>query len=72
MSIYTLVLLISNSIEKVNLKSVVMFKIISSTAFLVASVTNQYAQGTTWQKLTTEAYPGKQDDITFVDKNTGW
>jgi len=26
----------------------------------------------TWQKLTTEPYAGKQDDITFVDENTGW
>jgi photosystem II stability/assembly factor-like uncharacterized protein len=26
----------------------------------------------TWQKLTTEAYPGKQDDIHFVDPLHGW
>jgi photosystem II stability/assembly factor-like uncharacterized protein len=26
-----------------------------------------------WKKIyTTEKYPGKQDDITFVDENTGW
>ncbi|WP_282043459.1 WD40/YVTN/BNR-like repeat-containing protein [Winogradskyella flava] len=25
-----------------------------------------------WTKLDTEPYRGKQDDITFVDKNTGW
>ncbi len=30
------------------------------------------AQAQTWSKLNTEAYPGKQDDITFVDENTGW
>jgi photosystem II stability/assembly factor-like uncharacterized protein len=30
------------------------------------------AQDVSWKKLTTEAYPGKQDDITFVDENTGW
>jgi photosystem II stability/assembly factor-like uncharacterized protein len=31
------------------------------------------AQSTTrWVKLNTEAYPGKQDDITFVDDSTGW
>ena len=25
-----------------------------------------------WTKLTTEIFPGKQDDIVFVDENTGW
>lgn len=30
------------------------------------------AQAQTWQKLTTEPYQGKQDDISFVDRNTGW
>uniref|UniRef100_UPI00404942E5 WD40/YVTN/BNR-like repeat-containing protein n=1 Tax=Gelidibacter sp. TaxID=2018083 RepID=UPI00404942E5 len=29
-------------------------------------------QSQTWTKLQTEPYPGKQDDITFVDENTGW
>lgn len=29
---------------------------------------NEYA----WKKLTTEAYPGKQDDICFVDEQRGW
>ena len=27
---------------------------------------------TTWQKQTTVPYPGKQDDICFVDENNGW
>ena len=31
-----------------------------------------FAQELTWKKLITEPYQGKQDDITFVDKNTGW
>lgn len=26
----------------------------------------------TWRKLNTEPYPGKQDDICFVDEQTGW
>ena len=30
------------------------------------------AQEQKWVKLETEAYPGKQDDIVFVDENTGW
>lgn len=30
------------------------------------------AQELTWKKLETEAYQGKQDDIFFVDENTGW
>lgn len=25
-----------------------------------------------WEKLSTEAYPGKQDDIYFINKNVGW
>lgn len=37
---------------------------------LLAITTTVSAQ--TWQKLTTEPYAGKQDDITFVDRNTGW
>lgn len=30
------------------------------------------AQQFTWQKLNTIAYPGKQDDIYFVDEQNGW
>lgn len=30
------------------------------------------ASGTTWTKLATEPYPGKQDDIYFVSPTTGW
>lgn len=30
------------------------------------------AQELTWKKLETEAYQGKQDDIVFIDENTGW
>ncbi len=30
------------------------------------------AQEITWKKLETEQYKGKQDDIAFVDENTGW
>lgn len=29
-------------------------------------------QSQTWTKLITEPYPGKQDDITFVNEQTGW
>ena len=25
-----------------------------------------------WEKLNTESYKGKQDDIFFIDENTGW
>ena len=31
-----------------------------------------FAQAYSWQKLTTEKYPSKQDDICFVDANCGW
>jgi len=33
-------------------------------------LTGVYAQQ--WTKLSTEAYPVKQDDITFIDDQTGW
>ncbi|TDP61159.1 WD40/YVTN/BNR-like repeat-containing protein [Flavobacterium dankookense] len=35
-------------------------------------ISNSLSQDLTWKKLTTETYPGKQDDITFIDENTGW
>ena len=35
--------------------------------FLISNV-----QESTWKKVTTEPYPGKQDDITFVNENLGW
>lgn len=41
--------------------------------FLIAfSVVKCFGQNYEWKKLETEAYQGKQDDITFVDENTGW
>lgn len=33
---------------------------------------NAYTQNFSWIQLETEPYQGKQDDITFVDENTGW
>jgi photosystem II stability/assembly factor-like uncharacterized protein len=33
---------------------------------------NNLSQAQTWQKLLTEPYKGKQDDICFIDENTGW
>jgi len=38
--------------------------------FIFTNVT--FSQNFYWTKLETEVYPGKQDDITFVDENTGW
>lgn len=41
--------------------------------FLIAfSVAKCFGQNYEWKKLETEAYQGKQDDITFIDENTGW
>lgn len=41
--------------------------------FLIAfSVAKCFGQNYEWKKLETEAYQGKQDDITFVDESTGW
>lgn len=45
--------------------------IVSLTVFIILAVTHSF-KAQTWEKLSTEAYAGKQDDITFVDENTGW
>ena len=39
---------------------------------LLFQVLQVHSQEITWKKLDTESYRGKQDDIWFVDKNTGW
>lgn len=50
-----------------------MTKILIKASILILSIiSNSWAQENTWKKLNTEAYPGKQDDIVFVDENTGW
>ncbi len=49
-----------------------MIKIIIITTISLITFLNSFAQEVTWKKLETEKYPGKQDDITFVDENTGW
>lgn len=47
---------------------------ISLLAFTCNSTKSQtkLKQNFKWEILETEAYRGKQDDITFVDRNTGW
>ena len=40
--------------------------------FLFLLSFGKIAQAQDWQKLETEAYSGKQDDICFVDENKGW
>lgn len=47
-----------------------MNKIIVIIAIILVNTIN--AQELIWKKLQTEPYAGKQDDITFVDENTGW
>ena len=39
---------------------------------IVFSVVKSFGQGYEWKKIETEAYQGKQDDIVFIDENTGW
>lgn len=51
--------------QNFNFKKLVFF-----IALLSFSIS--FSQEQTWTKLTTEAYQGKQDDITFIDENTGW
>ncbi|MFM9027100.1 MAG: WD40/YVTN/BNR-like repeat-containing protein, partial [Bacteroidota bacterium] len=38
----------------------------------VQIVSESPLQSFSWKRLKTETYPGKQDDITFVDENNGW
>ncbi len=41
--------------------------------FILFLVTNaSYSQGFNWEKLKTEPYRGKQDDISFINENEGW
>jgi len=50
-----------------------MTKIVIKASILIISlISAAVAQENNWKKLNTEAYPGKQDDIVFVDENTGW
>ena len=50
-----------------------MTKILIKASILIISfISAAVAQENTWKKLNTEDYPGKQDDIVFVDENTGW
>lgn len=46
--------------------------IIKVSIMFAISITSMCGQELVWQKLNTESYPGKQDDITFVDENNGW
>ena len=46
--------------------------IVKVSIILLATVSSLVAQEKVWQKLETEPYAGKQDDISFVDENTGW
>jgi photosystem II stability/assembly factor-like uncharacterized protein len=49
-----------------------MIKFIIAVTITIFSFICADAQDITWKKLTTEPYKGKQDDITFIDENTGW
>ncbi len=49
-----------------------MYEKLNTLFFLLFVTSISIAQEFTWEKLTTEPYRGKQDDITFVDKETGW
>lgn len=40
--------------------------------FIVFVFSKCFGQNFEWKKLETEAYQGKQDDIVFIDENTGW
>lgn len=46
--------------------------IVLITLKLLILLSSLTSEAQTWTKLNTDAYPGKQDDITFVDENTGW
>lgn len=46
--------------------SLLLFNLITAVAF------SQQTENPVWKKLTTQPYPGKQDDICFVNENLGW
>lgn len=45
---------------------------LAAMLLLLSYAANSQAVPTVWQKQTTAAYPGKQDDICFVDTSNGW
>jgi photosystem II stability/assembly factor-like uncharacterized protein len=45
---------------------------LSILIFLNLIFSNVFSQDYAWSKLETEAYRGKQDDISFINKNEGW
>lgn len=48
------------------------FKLVFLFAFILISSYTFSQETYIWEKLKTEAYAGKQDDIYFVDENIGW
>lgn len=48
------------------------FKFRLVLALVVCVLSGATAQNYNWEKLNTEPYRGKQDDITFIDEQTGW
>ncbi len=46
--------------------------IAAGAAFAFSDKAYALAKETAWQKLPTEPYKGKQDDIAFINKDTGW
>jgi photosystem II stability/assembly factor-like uncharacterized protein len=50
-----------------------MARLIIALTYIVLIVASTLtAQSQTWTQLTTEPYPGKQDDIVFVNESVGW
>ena len=50
-----------------------MKSILLNPIFVLFFIANAcFSQQLSWKKLVTEDYKGKQDDIAFVDENTGW
>lgn len=47
-------------------------KAFTSFIVLLFGCLSLFAQSPVWEKLSIEPYPGKQDDIYFVDRETGW
>ncbi len=48
------------------------FKFRLALALVVGVLLGANAQNYNWEKLNTEPYRGKQDDITFIDEQNGW
>jgi hypothetical protein len=72
-SFITFVYTWSNVFPSTNIKVWVNDKPKNTVPLSIFSLSTQPSEpAVLWRKLNTIAYPGKQDDICFINKQTGW